>query len=353
MRYNLLPISALALIALLQVLLADRAVAGEATTLRVYHVGNSLTLGLRLDRLRRLFLARGIDEQFGSQLSGGKTLQDHMNYAKAPDKKWVSWETNVATPGGWEPGVNFYLDANPKRFGLHDQALPQHTWDVVVLQPHPSATMAEDVQACVHFINMALTKSPQARFFIYATWPQRLKGTMPKGMPIDFQKVWLGTYPGGVESTEKYRPCRDYFEKLRAQVSAQMPTLAQPVALVPGGEVLFELDRAIRAGQLPGLAELQRRVPALVPGWGEGSGPGDGINLLYADIIHLNPIPHDKPTLGGYAVALAMFSVLSGQSPVGLPGSYYDLDDTQDAALIAAVQELVWKVVKARPSAAP
>jgi hypothetical protein len=46
---------------------------------------------------------------------------------------------------------------------------------------------------------------------------------------------------------------------------------------------------------------------------------------------------------------MAMFATLSGQSPVGLPGAVYDLDDEADAALIKALQELVWDVVSVHP----
>ena len=44
---------------------------------------------------------------------------------------------------------------------------------------------------------------------------------------------------------------------------------------------------------------------------------------------------------------LTIYSVISGQSPFGLPSSFYGLDNQRDAARIKSLQETVWQVVAA------
>lgn len=324
--------------------------ARPATTLRVYHVGNSLTMSLRLDRLHRFFASRGIDYQFGSQLSGGKSLLRQWNYQAEPDQKWVSWEANQPEGERWLPGIQFN-DPLPKRFGLYDQALPRFAWDVVALQPFGSS-LRDDIEACTSFITLARRKSPQARFLVYGTWPKRLKSG--DRLSVDYPAVWTAAYGFAADDADRRAftgsASRDYYSKLCQQLAERIPDLTSPIGFVPGGEVLYALDQAIRAGSLPGLDALAKRSPKHLPGLAAGGIQAQsGANLLYADPIHLNPIPHDFPTLGVFAISMTMFATLSGQSPVGLLGSIYDLDDTEDAALILAIQQLVWKVVSSEP----
>lgn len=325
-------------------------------TLRVYHVGNSLTMSLRLERLHQLFKERGIDYQFGSQLSAAKSLQRHWNYKNEPKMKWGSWETNEPDGSGWKPGTQ-YNDPRPKRFGLYDQALAENTWDAVVLQPYGSS-LRDDLEACGNFIELARKKSPDARFYIYSTWPKRksTNASDDAGAParnIDYAAAWTAKYTYGPDSADRvaFTNCasRDYYEKLLRHLSSKFPDLPHPISLIPGGEVLFALDEAIREEKLPELKELYERSPKHLPGMNDETTPADGANILYADAGHLNPMPHEFPTLGVFAVSMTMFSTLSGQSPVGLSGATYDLDGKKDADLIRAVQELVWKVVTTTP----
>lgn len=331
--------------ALLALLVAVQLCAGEARPLRIYHIGNSLTMSLRLDRLHALLAERGIDYQFGSQLSGGKSLLRHLRYRSEPDQKWISWETNLEEGGRWLPGIQ-YNDPRPKRFGLHDQALVEHAWDVLVLQPFVSS-LRDDLEACTAFIDLARRRNPQVRVLVYATWPKRARAG--DGFALDYASAWTATYAFAADATDRNAAAgsasRDYYGKLRALLAERS---GMPIGLVPGGETLFVLDQAIRAGRLPGLADLARRLPGHLPGWVAGGDPAAlGANLLYADQIHLNPLPHEVPTLGVYAVALAMHGRLSGASPLGLSAAAYGFDPQADAALVRAVQELVAGVLEA------
>ena len=121
--------------------------------------------------------------------------------------------------------------------------------------------------------------------------------------------------------------------------------------MIPVGEVWYECDHRIKAGDVPGLAELHARDPALVPGWKAATGVSAGVNIFYADGIHPNPIPHLDGNVANFVNGMAIYSVLSGTSPVGLPGRIYGLDDEKDAALIAALQKGIWDVLTAHPHA--
>jgi hypothetical protein len=67
--------------------------------------------------------------------------------------------------------------------------------------------------------------------------------------------------------------------------------------------------------------------------------------VLYADAIHLNPVPHTAPMLGIFISGSTVSSAISGKSPVGMSGTDYGLNDVTDAALIQAIQETIWSVV--------
>ncbi|MDH7570142.1 MAG: hypothetical protein QHJ73_11220 [Armatimonadota bacterium] len=325
-------------------------------TLRVYHIGNSLTRGITPDRLHQLMEAAEIDYQFGAQLSGGATLARHWSYAEH-GLRLNLWETNRRQGNRWEPGP---VDANRegKRFGPYDQALAQFQWDALVLQPYGSH-LCDDLPAAARFLRFALEKKAGERFFVYATWPRRperrdAQGNVAGFEQIDYAALWERPYP----YTEKDPPppsdayrSRAYFAALVEGLNREFPQLPTPVRMIPVGEVFFQLDQRLKAGQIPGVDDLYRRNPALLPGYQPATGTRAGANILYADGIHTNPVPHLEGTVGGYLAALTHFALLTGQTPLGLPGKPYGLDDRADAALIGALQQTVWDVVRHHPHA--
>ena len=170
---------------------------------------------------------------------------------------------------------------------------------------------------------------------------------------IDYQALWERAYPfDETASRPKGDQCqsRDYFSKLIACVDTELaPKLGGPVRMIPVGEVWYECDKRIKAAAIPGLAELYARGPAFVPGWKPDTGIKAGVNVFYADGIHPNPMPHLTGNVPNYVNGLTICAVLSGKSPVGMTGAIYGMDDEGDAALIRALQETVWEVVKRYP----
>lgn len=324
-------------------------------TLTVYFIGNSLTMSTTLDRVHALFEERGIDLQFGSQLSGGKSLIRHLNYKDEPGQKWVSWETNVPSSGTYEPDKNHYNMKAPRRFGLYDTALVDHKWDKCVFQFYES-NLHDDYNTICAFIDLALENKTCEEFYIYSTWPMRPK-KMADGekmaLNIDYPGVWDREYPYTHEDTGKASKqnsiSRNYTAKLMALLNEKYAELEHPIRLIPAGEVLYALDKKIKANTLPGLAELAERQPDLVPGLDEDTTMQDGINVLYADPIHLNPIPHQSNTVGIFTSGSTVFTVLSGENPTGMSAAPYGLDDPKDKVLTEAIQSTIWDVVTSEP----
>jgi len=333
----------------------------EDKQVSVYFIGNSLTASTTLDRVHGLFKQRGIDLQFGSQLSGGKSLFRHLNYKNEPNQKWVSWETSVPDGTTFSPDKNYHTtDPATWRFGRYDTALANHKWDVVVMQPFVGSPLHDELKAVTAFMALALEKNPEVKFYIYQTWPRRpkLPGTSQSqdagvAQDIDYPAEWNTLYTASVDDVSKEAGqnagTRSFYSRLREEASKKFPDLKNPIRLIPVGEVLFALDKTIKDGSLPGLEELLIRDPSKVPGWSAEKGLIRGVNIVYADPVHFNPMPHNKGVLGNLISGTTIFSVLSGENPVGLSAEGYQFDADKDAAIVKAVQELIWKIVTSDP----
>lgn len=345
-------------LAVLSVTVSAQPTPAEVTrTMHVYHVGNSLTRGLTMKHLHELMATRGIDYQFGSQLGAGVSLRRHWDVIAGTTKpfKTKTWETRNPSGDTFEPcHPDWEKEPFPERFGKYDEALVKHKWDALVLQLY-GAHVAEDLGAIKDFINLAEKHDSVKRYYVYSTWPRRPGHKNEAGErvadPIDYQAAWNRAYDDAAKKDWKDAYAsrdgrRQLIEALRAEYAGK---LEHPICIIPAGELLFVLDRKIKAGEVPGLAEAHARNPKLVPGWDPDTGTKAGVNVLFADRVHLNPIPHLDGNVGNYAVSMTMLSVLTRASPLGLSGELYGLDDVKDAALIKALQQAVWQVVQEHP----
>jgi len=328
--------------------------AAETKTMHAYHIGNSLIRSITMDRLHGLMAERGVDYQFGAQMGAGTQLKQHWLLARGGKQfKTNKWETNKPAGDTFEPAGP---DRNPYplRFGRYDKALTEQKWDALILQPHGSH-IADDVEAIGNFINFALDNKSVKQVYLYQTWVRRapVKDASGKRVGvehIDYAALWAKRkYRSTGMGWDTFRT-RDYHEQLIKAVNAAFAgKLDRPVRVIPAGDVFYELDLHLKAGKIPGLAELYGRKPDAIPGWDPATGATAGANILYADGIHPNPIPHLTGNISNYAVALTHVAVLTGNSPVGLSGKLYGLDDAKDAALINALQQTVWDVVRKHP----
>jgi hypothetical protein len=329
------------------------AFSAEPQTLHVYHIGNSLTRSITMDRLHLLFAEHHIDYQFSTQLAAGCPLNRHWA-AREKGMNTRQWETNLPSGDTFEPGGPDW-DPNPKRFGPYWKALTEHKWDAIVFQPYRSH-MKDDLPALRNFIRFALDNQATDQFYLYQTWPNR-PAANPKEKDrskrvyadIDYQALWEREYQHDEDTNKPSGDAfqsRDYFDKLLAKLQTNFEV---PIRMIPVGEVWYECDKRIKAGELSGLAELYVRDPALVPGWKPETGNAAGVNVFYADGIHPNPIPHLTGNVANFVNGMTICTAISGKSPEELSGSVYGLDDEKDAQLIAALKRIVSNVVNTQP----
>lgn len=258
----------------------------QAVTVRSYHIGNSLTDQLQWGKFPQLVKGGGHDPVLGSQRIPGSPLS--FNWSN-PD-------------GGFSGPVG----------GSYGNALSTLDWDALCLQAFQWGPGIES-DAAERFYALALRKNPNTVAYVYQTWP--LKEAEQKDKAT-FEKVWLG-------DTSWTNQSRAYFEHVLFTLRKRFP--GKPVYMIPVGEVMYELDKKAKAGQVPGLSSVQQ---------------------LYPDGIHLNDV-------GNYIVGCTHFAVLYKDDPVGLPWEMYNAVDDKNgnikltAAMAKVIQETARDVVKA------
>ena len=258
--------------------------------LTVYHLGHSLVGRDMPAMLRQLVLASGYQGHgYGSQLGWGASLDQHRR-------------GNV--PGFAEE------NASPA-FRPAAEAVASGDYDAVVLtemvELRDALRYHDSARALAHWAAAARAGNPQARVYLYETWHR-----------LDDPDGWLNRIDHDLGALWEGRLAR--------------PAMAAPgvgtIHIIPAGQVMAAVVRAIEAGRVPGLSrreDLFARMP-------------DGT----VDPIHLND-------LGAHVVALTHFATLYHRSPQGLPHHLRRADGTMADALpdqaAGPIQSLVWQVV--------
>lgn len=275
----------------------------SAASVRAYHIGNSVTDTLRYNGVTKLAQADANTYTFGKHISPGVKLSQTWNY-----------QSNTGT----------MYSANG--FGLYRTALKNYTWDAVTLQPFDSALLGSsgDLQMVKNFINYTTPKSPNSQFYVYQRWPRKVKNSSGV-LTIDYQKKWVQThnYDTSTTSSAYANETRGYFDRLLYRVNLEKPAaLKKKVLMVPVGEVMFEVDKRMRAGLIPGYRNISQ---------------------IYTDHIHLNHF-------GSYIVGLTFYSTMYRDNPVGgaVPANWNEANITSTQR--RQLQEAVWKVVSTYPT---
>jgi hypothetical protein len=267
-------------------------------SLRVYHIGNSVTDTIRYKPIVSLARTRGKQYTLGRHTMPGTPLYGMLDN---PDK------------GFSEPP-----------FGRTFQALTEYQWDVITLQPFNcllEGKRERDVDTARRYLDLLLQKSPDVQVYVYSRWPGRPpiddKDKKKGYQPIDYAALWDRPYTENWVG--KTYETRDYFQRMVDRLNqTESARLRRPVLLIPVGDVFYELNRRIKAGQIAGMSD---------------------INSLYTDGVHLNDT-------GAYIVALTFYATIFHDDPRGLPTTGYG-EIPPDLA--AALQEVVWSVVNHHP----
>jgi hypothetical protein len=272
----------------------------EVLSLRVYHIGNSLTNGINYGSLDKMAAGDGRDYVFGRHVISGAPMSRIWDH---PDS-----------------GIR----SSP--FDLYPISLPKEQWDALTLEPFErqlyQADGSGDVQVAQKFINLALARSPKLTTYIYQRWPRRTQNA-DGSYSYDYEKLWLRTYTGKWDLTNE---TRDYFNQVVGELRKAYPNSPEMIRMVPVGDVMFELNRRIVAGKVPGVDSIQR---------------------LFADGIHLT-------NWGAFLIGTTFYATMYERDPRGLDFKTYDvLDDPWDSKIdpgyAKVVQEIVWDVLRANP----
>jgi hypothetical protein len=262
-------------------------VAGD--TLRVYHVGNSVTDTIRYAAFQKAAQAAGHTYIYGRHMIPGAPLS------------WI-----------WDHPESGFME---EPFGYYRKALSGYEWDVLTLQPFDrllEGSEDSDLSTAKRFIDLAVSKSPQLRVYIYSRWPRKNEDGS-----LDYEAKWLRKYTGDWDQSNE---SRDYFERLLQRLRLEYPALRNRLFLVPVGDVMLELHRRMKRNEIRGYHD---------------------IGQVYADGIHLNEV-------GSYIVGCTFFATLYRQSPMRFSAEPYGV---QDAALAKKIQDTVWQVVRNHPLA--
>ncbi len=272
--------------ALLVVLLSHVGARADQT-FRVYHIGNSVTDTINYKGLSQLAESRGNKYVFGRHMIPGAPLS------------WI-WE---------HPNDGF----REEPFGYYRDALSNYQWDILTLQPFDRSIEGNDGDLVMakNYIDIALRKSPNLRIYIYSRWP----GRDEKSNSFDFDQKWLRQYKSGESGAEQ---TRGFFEKLTLELRNAYPTIKENILMVPVGDVLYELNQRMKAGQVPGYTSIVQ---------------------IYSDGIHFNDV-------GSFIVGSTFYATLYKDNPKGLTANPYNVNNPQ---LVSIIQDAVWKVVSAHP----
>lgn len=250
---------------------------------RIYWIGNSVTDALKYSTWEQTAEADAKVITWGRMMIPG-----------AP----ISWLWEHPSDGITEPP-----------FGPYSTALTNYTWDFISLQPYDRALDEYpdgDVQMSLAFMNYAKGKSPNAQFVLFGHYPRTSYIDASGG----YQQHWVKPY----RNTSGGNETREFYNLVIQKVRQQQPSSMKPMILVPVGEVYFELDKKMRAGQI--------------------SGKSDIVSAAYADGIHQNDF-------GNYIVGCTYYSVMFKQNPTGFSGSRYGVSGTAQSV----IQQTVWSVV--------
>jgi hypothetical protein len=255
----------------------------------VYHLGHSL-----VGRDMPAMLAQLAGHEHASQLGWGASLRQH----------WL----------GDVPG--FEQENASAAFRPAAEALDSGGYGAVVLtemvEIRDAIRYHDSARHLALWAAKARAARPDARVYLYETWHR-----------LEDAEGWLNRLDADLAR---------YWEDELLRRALTQPGVA-PLHVIPGGQVMAALVRAIDAGTVPGLTRREDLF-ALNP---------DGT----PDPIHLND-------LGAYVIALTHFAVLYHQSPEGLPHQLTRADGTPADALpdaaVPVVQQLVWRVVTGYPA---
>jgi len=251
---------------------------------------------------------------FGNSLTGATNPNWHKDLGKSAGKQWQNWAWLGAGWQLWQHREE--LAAGKDIFGAGskgDLTLDEHLiqsatwnakqfygqkWDAVVLQlfglylTHETDTMwgkklsakkdVGDLGAATDLMRLYLKLNPSGRVFIYQVWPPMEAGQVPppeklpdwaKGKEklrnaefpdrenFNYEEKWMRKYEPNTEKPWEGHVNRtqDFSYQVFRGLQERFPELwrAGRLRMIPSGDLFLELDKRMRAGQVPGCRDIR------------------------------------------------------------------------------------------------
>lgn len=264
--------------------------AAPETGLSVYHLGHSLVGRVMPYMLDQMAQSAGFSgHAHASQLGWGASLDQHRR---------------GDVPGFVEENRHDHHRPAP-------EALASGEYDAVVLtemvEIRDAIKYHDSAKALAHWAKAARAGRSDVRVYLYETWHR-----------LDDAEGWLNRI-----DADFTRAWQDQLMRL-----AMADPAVGTIYMIPGGQVLAAVVRAMEAGEVPGLTRREDLFSTDANG--------------AVDPIHLND-------LGRYIIALTHFATLYARSPEGLPGVVMRAEGQAAApvpdAAVLPLQKLVWQGV--------
>jgi hypothetical protein len=281
---------------------ADPAATGASyKRMRSYFIGNSVTDTINQDSLRISAIEEGAVVPWGRQMIPGTPL-----------------DNIISNPTGGFTNAPY---------GGYATALPNYEWDFVSLQPFDRG-LASDRTSVNTLINLAQTNplNSDTQFAIYSRWPRKTTG-----VTFEYQTLWDRPYNAANPAGSQPEESRAYFEQLRDAVQSDQPDMQRTLIIVPVGDVMYELDKRLRANPLT-----------------TTNGLFDDVGDFYSDGIHL------YNSWGSYLVGATYYATMFKDNPDNFSAAPYEQIATYtaiDPQLLALIRDTVWDVVSVHPHA--
>ena len=355
----------------------DMQAAEERNTVRVFYFGNSLT-GSSMPELHEE-LGRSVGKKWICDVFAGAGWQSwqHRNELwRAMGNAIDSTTQNTSSRG------DLTLDEElVKSAAFKPKAFFKGEWDAIVIQifgsrlHHETDSMWDtkfegpvdvgDVAAASDIVRIFLKKNPRGRVFIYTVWPNMQSGEVPPDDQLPTWAIEMKKRTGSIRTAEFpdrnrfdyaaqwekpyqgdfYKPwigniarTRDYTNQAFEGVKEDFPDLWKQGRLVriPGGELFFELNKKMQAGEMPGITTIKD---------------------FYTDVQHV------RAGLAAYSIAALFYAAIFEEKPDSLnfkiyndpekygPDMYHDwgevLPITSERAKV--VHQTIWELLNKHP----
>ncbi len=268
-------------------------------TNRIYTFGNSVTDGINFGGFQSIGNQKGNSHLFGRHMIPGSPL-------------FLLYDSPT---GGFTESP----------YGYWPTALANYDWDCISFQPFDRGINGSDgdlttIEKWTTYIKANRSNVDQLQLYIYSRYPRVPQGkTYQNATAHDWNKLWLGTYGSGGQSTEE----KSYFINLMNAVR-DANLMPKPASLIPCGDVMYALNQKMQAGNFtfPGVNTIT------------------GLNSIwdfYGDGIHVN-------NMGSFMLGATFFATMYKQDPRGItvPSAYGTISNAIRDTILNTIYDVVF-----------